>query len=82
MKTIERTVEKIVKVKADKKDDGDDEGDKCMSQVNFVAVWNQLMNIKFSDNSINDDCLSDKKFLELIVESIGKNRKRIKDANQ
>ena len=77
-KTIERIVEKIVKIPKTKRDDGGDEGDKCMSQVNFVRVWNNLMNIKFSYNVLTDECLSDKKFLDLIVENIAKNQERIK----
>ena len=38
---------------------GGDEDCDCISEVKFVQLWNKLMMINFSDNSLKEECLSD-----------------------
>ena len=37
------------------------------------------MTIKFADNTLKDDCLSDDRFTDLIIANLTKNQKVIKD---
>jgi len=49
-----------------------------MSASSFIKVWNSIMKIKFGDNEISDVCLTDEKFLELIVLNLQRNQKAYK----
>ena len=37
--------------------------DKCMTKSDFVAIWNALMKIRFTEHDITDVCLTDDRFL-------------------
>ena len=46
---------------------GGDESDcDCLTEVNFVELWNKKMQIKFADNNLKDDCLSGDRFTQLL----------------
>ena len=46
----------------------DHEGQKkCMTVSHFVAIWNSLMRIKFTEHGITDACLNDERFVRILV---------------
>lgn len=54
----------------------------CITEVGFVQLWNKLMMIKFADNSLKDDCLSDDRFADLVTSNLIKNQKALKDSKE
>ena len=61
-------VEKLVYVQTKSEDDCE-----CISEVNFVTLWNKLMTIKLQENSITENCVSNERFLELLANNIQRN---------
>lgn len=63
-----KVVEKIVEI--EKKSDADCH---CISEVALVQLWNKLMNIKFADNKLSEDCVTEDRFTELLASNVAKN---------
>lgn len=68
-------VEKIVTVE----NGGGEEDCDCISEVKFVQLWNKLMMINFSDNSLKEECLSDQRFIDLVMKNLKSNYSAIQD---
>ena len=75
---LNKIVEKIVEIEDDEEAVDETGKEKCMSSSSFIKVWNSIMKIKFGDNEISDVCLTDEKFLELIVLNLQRNQKAYK----
>lgn len=75
---IEKIIEKMVEVEklvyVEKKAEDDCE---CISEVDFVQLWNKMMMIKFQDNKISEDCVSKHKFIDFIASNVQRNSARI-----
>jgi hypothetical protein len=78
---VEKIVEKIVEIEKLVNIGGGKAGSEsdcaCITEVGFVSLWNKLMLIKFGDNDLRDECLSDGKFIDLIVSNLAKNQKSL-----
>ena len=76
VETVKQIVEKIVEkekiVMVGEAEGGDCE---CLTEVGFVTQWNKMMQIKFADNKLTDECISDARFTELITSNLLKNSK-------
>ena len=52
---------------------------KCMTKSDFIAIWNALMRINFTEHGITDACLSDERFIQVLVNSLMSNVKRYRE---
>ena len=65
-------VEKLVYVTQKSDDDCE-----CISEVNMVQIWNKLMMIRFQDNVISEDCVTNERFAELLASNVQKNFQKV-----
>ena len=49
----------------------------CISEYEFVTMWNRLMNIKFAAADLKDECLSSKTMVQLIMNNMKLNEKQL-----
>lgn len=68
---VERIVEKIVR---EASGDGASE-DNCISQAQFVNVWNKLMQIPYAQNKFTEECIDEHAFMKLISANLTSNYK-------
>jgi len=80
IQTIEKIVEKLVEVeKFIEVEKSKDEDCDCISEVKFVQLWNKLMMINFSDNTLKEECLSDSRFIDLVITNLKNNHSAIQE---
>lgn len=75
----EKIVNKIVEKEVFRDIIHKEKDDKCMSEVNFVTNWNKLMNIKFSESNVGDECITEEAFVDLVVSSLKNNMEKMKN---
>ena len=66
-------VEKIVEVVKKAASNGNSTGEDCISQKEFIEIWNSLMKVNPDDFFLKEDCIDPEKMMTIISQSIKSN---------